>query len=132
MFRVRPTIGSMSDFLQSYLSVAIAGGLAIVMALGTLALGRFVRPRRRQQQKELAYESGADAAGPVDPRISVRFYLYALLFLVFDIEVAFIAPWALQVEEFGTFGLIEMLIFVGVLALGIVYAWRKQVFSWDS
>lgn len=102
------------------------------MAGGTLLVGRLVRPSRPQPQKSMPYESGADPVGDGWSQSHVRYYLYALLFLVFDIEVAFIAPWAVQVEEFGGFGLIEMLVFVAILALGLLYAWRKRVLSWDS
>jgi len=122
----------MSSFLRSYLVVGLAGLLPVALALGALALGRFVRPRRPGLQKELPYESGAEPApGPIGSGYA-RYYLYALVFVVFDVEVAFIVPWAVQVEGFGGFGLVEMLVFAGILALGVAYAWRKGVFSWDS
>ncbi len=122
----------MTDFLRSYLTVLWVGLAATAMAGGTLVLGRLVRPSRPQPQKSLPYESGVEPVGDGWSQSHVRYYLYALLFLIFDIEVAFIAPWAVQVEKFGGFGLIEMLVFVAILALGLLYAWRKRVLSWDS
>ncbi len=122
----------MSEFLRSYLSVLWIAIAATALASGTLLLGRLVRPKRPAGQKSLAYESGADPVGEGWSQTHVRYYLFGLLFLIFDIEVAFIAPWAVQVEQLGAFGLIEMLVFVVILALGLLYAWRKKVFSWDS
>lgn len=121
----------MSDFLRSYLVVGLVMLVPIAMALGTLALGKFIRPNRPTSNKLETYESGAEPAGGGWNQSHVRYYLYALLFVIFDIEVAFIIPWAVQVEWLGTFGLVEMLIFVGILALGLAYAWRKEVFKWQ-
>jgi NADH-quinone oxidoreductase subunit A len=101
------------------------------MAFGTLALGRLIRPSRPNDNKAQAYESGAEPTAGSWSQSHVRYYLYALLFVVFDVEVAFIVPWAVQVEALGGFGLVEMLIFVAILALGLVYAWRKDVFTWQ-
>jgi NADH-quinone oxidoreductase subunit A len=103
----------------------------IAMALGTLGLGKLIRPNRPTDNKLRTYESGAQPAGGGWNQSHVRYFLYALLFVIFDVEVAFIIPWAVQVEALGTFGLVEMLIFVGILALGLAYAWRKDVFKWQ-
>jgi NADH-quinone oxidoreductase subunit A len=121
----------MSDFLHSYLVVGLVALVPIAMALGTLTLGKFVRPSDPSVNKLRTYESGVDPAGGGWSQSHVRYYLYALLFVVFDVEVAFIIPWAVQVEVLGTFGLVEMLIFVAILSLGLVYAWRKDVFKWQ-
>lgn len=122
----------MSTFLTSYLIVALAGVLAVVLAGGTLLLGRLVRPSRPRSEKLIPYESGADPSTGGWSQTYIRYYLYALLFVVFDVEIAFIVPWAIQVESFGIFGLFEMLLFVAILALGLAYAWRKGVLRWDS
>lgn len=122
----------MSKFLDSYVVVGLVALVPILMAFGTLTLGRFVRPSRPNAAKGSTYESGSD---PVDSnwmQTHVRYYLYALLFVVFDVEVVFIVPWAVQVDLFGGFGLAEMFIFVAVLALGLGYAWRKGILEWDS
>jgi NADH-quinone oxidoreductase subunit A len=121
-----------SEFFSSYLSIFYVGLAAIAMAGGTLLVGRLIRPKVARLEKAIPYESGVDSSPGDWSQSHARYYLYALLFLIFDIEVAFIAPWAVQVESLGWFGLIEMLIFVAILALGLLYAWRKGVFSWDS
>jgi NADH:ubiquinone oxidoreductase subunit 3 (subunit A) len=95
-------------------------------------MGRFVRPSKATPEKRATYESGSE---PVDGNWSqtrIRYYLFALLFVVFDVETVFIVPWAVQVDAFGTYGLVEMAVFIAVLALGLAYAWRKGVFEWDS
>lgn len=119
-------------FLSSYGTVLLVGAAALAMAGGTLLLGRLVRPHNPRVEKGLAYESGAEPGGDGWSQSHVRYYLYALLFVIFEIEVAFIAPWAVQVEDLGVFGLVEMTIFIAVLSLGLLYAWRKKVLSWDS
>jgi NADH-quinone oxidoreductase subunit A len=121
----------MDAFLHSYFVVALVVVVPLLLAFGTLAAGKLIRPHRPNDEKLRPYEAGAE---PVDSGWSqshVRYYLYALLFVIFDIEVAFIIPWAVQVESFGVFGLIEMLVFVSILALGLAYAWRKDVFRWQ-
>ena len=120
----------MSEFLRSYLTVVIFGALACVIAGGVLALGRLVRPVRPQAQKYVTYESGVDPIGTGWGQSNVRYYVFALLFVMFDVEAVFIFPWAVRLEEFGLFGLVEMAIFIFILALGLVYAWRKGVLRW--
>lgn len=122
----------MDNFLRSYLTVALVGALGVVVAAGGLVAGRLIRPRRPNADKSSTYESGAQPSDGGWSQSHVRYYLYALLFMVFDVEVAFIVPWAVQVEPLGTFGLVEMFLFVLVLAFGLLYAWRKGVLRWDS
>lgn len=125
----------MNELARGWLAIAGAGLLGAALALGPLLLGRFVRPRRPSTEKALAYESGVDPGAPtVDgggAGPNVRYYLYALLFVIFDVEVAFVVPWAVQVEELGVFGLVEMGAFIGVLTLGLAYAWRKGALQWQ-
>ncbi len=120
----------MSTFLRQYLTVAIFGGAAFVLVALMLGLGSLLRPSRPQPQKYIAYESGVDPAGTGWSQSQVRYYIFALLFVMFDVEAVFIFPWAVQLEQLGTFGLIEMVAFIVILALGLVYAWRKQVLRW--
>ena len=120
----------MSDFLRSYLTVAVFGGAAVLLVGLTLTLGRLIRPTRPQAQKYISYESGVDPAGTGWSQSQIRYYIFALLFVMFDVEAVFIFPWAVQLEYLGVFGLVEMLIFIGILALGLVYAWRKGVLRW--
>ncbi len=120
----------MSDFLRSYLTVAILGGAAFLLVGGLLGLGRLIRPRRPQPQKYIPYESGVDPVGTGWSQSQIRYYVFALLFVLFDVEAVFIFPWAVRLEEMAIFGLVEMVVFIVILALGLVYAWRKGVLRW--
>src|SRR5690242_1667785 len=120
----------MSDYLRSFLTVAIFGGFAVVVVGGIMSLGGALRPSRPQPQKYITYESGVDPVGTGWSQSQIRYYIFALLFVMFDVEAVFILPWAVQLEALGTFGLVEMLIFIAILALGLVYAWRKRVLRW--
>ena len=120
----------MSDFLRSYLTVAILGGAALVLVSVMLGAGSLIRPRRPQPQKYIAYESGVDPVGTGWSQSQIRYYVFALLFVLFDVEAVFIFPWAVQLEALGVFGLVEMIVFIIILALGLVYAWRKGVLRW--
>ena len=120
----------MSTFLRQYLTVAIFGAAAVLLVALLLGLGSLVRPSRPQPQKYIAYESGVDPVGTGWSQSQVRYYIFALLFVMFDVEAVFIFPWAVQLERLGVFGLVEMVAFIVILALGLVYAWRKQVLRW--
>jgi NADH-quinone oxidoreductase subunit A len=120
----------MSDFYRSYLTVAIFGGASVLLVALLLGLGSLVRPSRPNAQKLTNYESGVDAVGAEFSQSQVRYYIFALLFVLFDVEAVFIFPWAMRLEAYGVFGLAEMGIFIVILALGLVYAWRKGVLRW--
>jgi NADH-quinone oxidoreductase subunit A len=94
-----------------------------------LGVGRLVRPQRPQPEKYITYEAGSDPVGGWG-QSNVRYYVYALLFVMFDVEAVFIFPWAVHLESLGWYGLVEMAIFIIVLTLGLVYAWRKGVLRW--
>jgi NADH-quinone oxidoreductase subunit A len=81
-------------------------------------------------EKILSYESGVDPIGDGWSQSQIRYYVFALLFVIFDVEAVFIFPWATQLERYAGFGLIEMGVFVGILFLGLIYAWRKRVLRW--
>ena len=120
----------MSDFLRNYLTVAIFGAFAAVLVGAVLGLGSLIRPKRRSEQKAMTYESGVDPVGDMWSQSNVRYYVFALLFVMFDVEAVFIFPWATRLELYDVFGLIEMGIFIGILTLGLVYAWRKGMLRW--
>jgi NADH-quinone oxidoreductase subunit A len=120
----------MSDFLRSYLTVAIFGAAAIGMVAAALGAGRILRPNRPQRDKYLTYESGVDPVGTQWSQSQIRYYFFALLFVMFDVEALYIFPWAMRLEVYDVFGLVEMGIFIVILALGLVYAWRKGVLKW--
>ena len=120
----------MSEFLRQYLTVAIFAGAAVLMVGAMLGVGRLLRPTRPQAQKYLNYECGVDPVGVGWSQSQIRYYVFALLFVMFDVEAVFIFPWATRLEAYGTFGAVEMGIFIVVLALGLLYAWRKGVLRW--
>ena len=120
----------MSEFLRAYLLVAVFGATALLLVGGLLGLGSLVRPNKPSPGKLTTYESGVDPSGPGFMQSQIRYYVFALLFVMFDVEAVFIFPWALGLEIYGVFGLVEMVIFIVILALGLVYAWRKGVLRW--
>jgi NADH-quinone oxidoreductase subunit A len=117
----------MQEYVPILLTFAVAG---VVPAL-FLAVGRFLGPRKPTPIKSEAFECGNPATGPAWGRFSVKFYLTAILFIVFDVEVVFLYPWAILFRRLGGFGFVEMMIFVVLLTLGLAYVWRKGALEWD-
>jgi NADH-quinone oxidoreductase subunit A len=113
-----------------YVAVLVSFGLAGLLAALFLGAGAFLRPRRPSPVKAEAFECGNPPSGPAWGRFSVKFYLTAILFIVFDVEVVFLYPWAVTFRPLGMFGFVEMAVFVLVLALGLVYVWRKGALDW--
>jgi NADH-quinone oxidoreductase subunit A len=122
--------GAVSEFLRSYLVVFWFGLIALLLASLLLGISVLIRPSNPTREKLLTYESGVDPVGEGWSQSQIRYYVFALLFVVFDVEAVFIFPWATQLERYAGFGLVEMGVFVGVLLLGLVYAWRKGVLRW--
>ena len=120
----------MSPFLRSYLTVVWFGLAAFLVAGLLLGISSLLRPSKPTREKLLTYESGVDPVGDGWSQSQIRYYVFALLFVIFDVEAVFIFPWSTQLERYGMFGLVEMGVFVGVLLLGLVYAWRKGVLRW--
>ena len=120
----------MSTFLRQYLTVAIFGGAAVLLVVLMLGLGGLLRPSRPQPQKYIAYESGVDPVGTGWSQSQIRYYVFALLFVIFDVEAVFIFPWAAATERYGAFGLIVMLAFIVLLLDGLLYAWKRGLLRW--
>ena len=115
---------------MDFLFILAVLGLAAVFVLGGLGASRLVAPHRPGGQKDEPYECGATPVGPAWVRFNVGYYLVALLFLVFDVEAAFLYPWAVVFREVGLAGFVEALIFVGIVVMALVYAWRKGALEW--
>jgi NADH-quinone oxidoreductase subunit A len=112
---------------------AIAAFIIVTTAVGFIAigLGMLFGPKHPAAKKSMPYESGMNPIGPGTRRMPVRFYLVAVLFILFDIEVVFFLPWAIVFRQLGLFGLVEMLIFIAILLVGYFYAWKKGALEWE-
>jgi NADH-quinone oxidoreductase subunit A len=122
--------------LAPYIPLAVIVVLAVVFGFFIVGLGHLFGPRRSTARKVMPYESGMNPIGPGTRRAPVRFYLVAVLFILFDIEIIFIIPWAVILKQFvsanmGVFALIEMAIFIIILLVGFVYAWKKGALEWE-
>jgi NADH-quinone oxidoreductase subunit A len=117
--------------LIEYLPLIILTALATAVAILVLFLGRFFGPHRPTVKKGEPYESGMIPYGPGTRRMSVRYYLVAVLFILFDVEVIFFLPWAVTFRKLGLYSLIEMFIFVAILAVGFIYVWKKGALEWE-
>jgi len=116
---------------SSYLPVLIFLVISLAFGLGALIMGTMFRLKRPYEEKLMPYESGITPVGEPRYRFSVKFYVIAMLFVVFDVEVIFLYPWAIVFDKLGLFAFIEMIIFIFVLLVGYVYAWRKEAFTWE-
>lgn len=105
--------------------------IALAFGLGALIVGMVFRPRRPYFEKLLPYESGNPPVGEPRYRFSVKFYVIAMLFVVFDVEAVFLYPWAIVFDKIGLYAFIEMVIFIVILVAGYIYAWKKEAFRWD-
>jgi NADH-quinone oxidoreductase subunit A len=111
-----------------FLIIAVAASLASLFFVGATLLG----PKKPTAEKMLPFECGSESTGGRHVKLSVKFYLTAILFVVFDIEAVFVYPWAIQFRQLGWFGLVEMFGFLGVVVVALVYVWRKGALEWES
>lgn len=121
----------MEDLLREYLPILIFLGIAIVIA-GAMVAAAFVIARQRPDSEKVSpYECGFEAFDDARGKFDVRFYLVAILFIIFDLEVAFLFPWAVSLGKIGVFGFWTMFIFLAILTIGFVYEWRKGALEWE-
>lgn len=117
---------------ESYFPIFLMLTIAVVVALVLFTLASILGPKFNETAEKMQpYESGSESDGAQHLRLSVKFYLTAILFVVFDIEAVFLYPWAAEFRSFGLFGLVEMVLFLTVLALTLVYAWKKGALEWE-
>jgi len=121
----------MTDLLSNYLPIVLFIGLAAVIGLALLIAPFVVAVKNPDPEKVSAYECGFDAFDDARMRFDVRFYLVSILFIIFDLEVAFLFPWAVAFKDVGWFGFWSMMIFLVVLTVGFVYEWKKGALEWD-
>jgi NADH-quinone oxidoreductase subunit A len=117
--------------MREYLPVLMFLGVAIAFAAGTIGMSTFIVPRRSNPSKDSAYECGIEPVGDARRRFNIKFYLVAVLFILFDIETVFLYPWAVAFRKLGLYGLVEMLLFILILFVGYVYLLKKRALEWD-
>lgn len=117
--------------LQNYLPILIFIGIAILIGIVPLLAGALLGPRKPNAAKKEAYECGFKAFDDARMPFDVRFYLVAILFILFDLETAFLFPWAVVLRKIGTFGFCAAMIFLGVLVIGFIYEWKKGALEWE-
>lgn len=117
--------------LLEYIAIGVMIAVATLIAFIAIGMGELFGPKKKSAAKDIPYESGMVPYGEGTRRMPVRFYLVAVLFILFDIEVVFFLPWAIVFRQLGLFGLIEMGIFIIILLIGYVYAWKKGALEWE-
>ncbi|MFC4321911.1 NADH-quinone oxidoreductase subunit A [Litchfieldia salsa] len=120
----------LNQYTNNYLIVFVFLVLGILLPIVALTAGRFLRPNAPNKMKQTTYESGIEPFHDSRIQFNVRYYIFALMFVIFDVETVFLYPWAVAYEKLGVFALIEMLIFVVMLLIGLLYAWKKKVLKW--
>jgi len=121
----------LTDFLKDYLSIIIFLFVALGLSVGFIVLNFLFSPKNPDPEKLSAYECGFEAFGDSRMEFDVRFYLVAILFIIFDLEIAFLFPWAISLGNIGSLGFWSMMIFLFVLTIGFVYEWKKGALDWD-
>lgn len=119
------------SIVQNYVPIFIMMAVAVVFGVVMVKLNEFLGPKRPTEEKLTTYESGMEPVRTARERFSVKFYLVAVLFIIFDIEVVFLYPWAVRFEELGTTGFVSMVLFIVILLVGYFYIWRKGALEWD-
>ena len=120
-----------NEFLKDYLSILIFLFISLGLSFGFIFLNFLFSPKKPDPEKLSAYECGFEAFGDSRMEFDVRFYLVAILFIIFDLEIAFLFPWAISLGNIGTLGFWSMMIFLFVLTVGFIYEWKKGALDWD-
>jgi len=117
--------------LTNYLPILIFLGIATIMAVVLLSLGMLLGPRRPSEEKLSPYECGFEAFEDARMKFDVRYYLVAILFIIFDLEIAFLFPWAVVLDKIGFTGIVAMSVFLLLLVVGFIYEWKKGALEWE-
>jgi NADH-quinone oxidoreductase subunit A len=125
------TLVTSADYLSRYYPIVLFGLIAVAFGAGTLLVSYYVQPREYDAEKLSPYECGSEPVSDARMPFPVRYYVIAMLFVIFDIEVIFLYPWAVVFSEIGFLGFVEMIIFIALFVLAFVYAWRKGALEWD-
>ena len=119
------------DFLNNYLTIIIFFGVALLLSIGFIFLNFVFAPKNPDPEKLSAYECGFEPFNDSRMEFDVRFYLVAILFIIFDLEIAFLFPWAISLGKIGIFGFVSMMIFLFILTVGFIYGWKKGALDWE-
>ena len=119
------------DFLKDYLSIVIFLLVSLILSVGFIVLNFLFSPKNPDPEKLSAYECGIEAFSDSRMEFDVRFYLVAILFIIFDLEIAFLFPWAISLGKIGFLGFISMMIFLVILTVGFIYEWKKGALDWE-
>jgi NADH-quinone oxidoreductase subunit A len=119
------------NFLTDYLSIVIFLFIALFLSTGFILINFLASPSNPDAEKLSAYECGFEAFGDSRMEFDVRFYLVAILFIIFDLEIAYLFPWAISLGEIGVFGFWSMMIFLAILTIGFIYEWKKGALEWE-
>jgi NADH-quinone oxidoreductase subunit A len=120
-----------SEFLAEYLPIAVFLGIATLLSLVVILLPKLLAKETAQKDKLDSYECGFEAFGDARGKFDIRFYLVAILFIIFDLEVTFLIPWAITLKSLGQFGFWSMMFFLFVLTIGFIYEWKKGALDWE-
>jgi len=134
LYRARSGAGlrrKRDDMLTEYFPILIFLGVAAGMGVALILAGGILGPRRPDAEKNSPYECGFEAFEDSRMKFDVRFYLVAILFIIFDLEIAFLFPWAVALDSIGMTGLVAMAVFLGVLVIGFIYEWKKGALEWE-
>ncbi|MDJ0929711.1 NADH-quinone oxidoreductase subunit A [Breoghania sp.] len=121
----------MEDLLKDYVPIVVFIGISLVIGLALLVSPFLIAFKSPDAEKNSAYECGFNAFDNARMKFDIRFYLVAILFIIFDLEVAFLFPWAITFGKLGWYGFASMMVFLGVLAIGFIYEWKKGALEWD-
>ena len=119
------------DLLNNYLTIIIFLGISLVLSIGFLVLNLLASPKNPDPEKLSAYECGFEPFNDSRMEFDIRFYLVAILFIIFDLEIAFLFPWAITLGNIGIFGFVSMMIFLSILTVGFIYEWKKGALDWE-
>ena len=119
------------DFLNNYLTIIIFLAIALILSLGFLILNLAFSPKNPDPEKLSAYECGSEPFNDSRMEFDIRFYLVAILFIIFDLEIAFLFPWAITLGNLGLFGFFSMMLFLFILTIGFIYEWKKGALDWE-
>ena len=119
------------EFLNNYLTIIIFLGISLILSIGFIVLNLLASPKNPDPEKLSAYECGFEPFNDSRMEFDIRFYLVAILFIIFDLEIAFLFPWAITLGNIGIFGFVSMMIFLSILTVGFIYEWKKGALDWE-